>query len=296
MILKQAGKPLAALTFLIAALLIATTGVGAASAQKNKRIAALTPFSANVLAYTGVRPVAIGSQAAGSKKMAPKLKGVKQLALSHPNGPNMEEIAKLDPDVVLSSPTWSKGSKTMRDLAIQVRMMDPAGVGQVVRQIRAIGNSYSSKKRTDAYANKIAKQIKYASSGRKITNRPSVLMLLGVGRSPQAFMSSTWGASIIKAAGGRLVTGGLSATGGFAKVSDEWIIGQNPDIIIAVPHGNAKDVPAIADFYRNNPAWSTLDAVKNNNVKVVVDDALLQPDVDAGNTIKRVRTQLLNNW
>ncbi len=292
----KAGKPLAALAVVLIAVLVATTGVGAASAKKKQKIAALTPFSANALAYTGVRPAAIGQQAAGSKKMSSRLKGVKQLALSHPNGPNMEQIAKLDPDVVLSSPTWSKGSKTLRDLAIKVRMMDPSTVNQVTRQIRAIGRSYASKRATDKFVKKVERQIRYAKTGRKIKQRPRVLMLLGVGRAPQAFMKHTWGASVVSAAGGRLITGSLRASGGFAKVNDEWIIAQNPDVIIAVPHGNTKDIPAIADFYRNNPAWSTLDAVKNNRVKVVVDDSLLQPDVDVGHTIKRVRTQLLKNW
>lgn len=296
MILRKTGNSLAALTILIAAVLLAASGTGTATAKQNQKIAALTPFSANALAYTGVRPAAVGIQAAGQKKMSSKLRGVKKLPLSHPNGPNMEQIAKLNPDVVLSSPTWSKGSKTMRDLAITVRMMDPLSVNQVVRQIRAIGNSYSTKSKTNSYANKVAKQIKYATSGRPIKQRPRVLMLLGVGRSPQAFMKNTWGASIIQAGGGQLITGGLRATGGFAKVNDEWVIAQDPDIIIVVPHGNTKDLPAIRDYYLKNPAWSTLDAVANGKVEVVGDDSLLQPDVDAGHTIKRARTQLLGNW
>jgi ABC-type Fe3+-hydroxamate transport system substrate-binding protein len=109
-------------------------------------------------------------------------------------------------------------------------------------------------------------------------------------------MPSSWGASVVNAAGGTLITQGLADDGGFARVSDEYIITQDPDVIVVVPHGNSKDIPSISDFYRNNPAWSTLKAVKNGNVHVVVDDALLQPDTDVGNTIKRVRTQFLKNW
>lgn len=294
MLRRTAFTTVLACAALAAALLISTSS--GAAAAKPKKIVTLTPFSSNALVNTGMKPVAIGKQAAGRKAMSPKLKGVRELALSHPNGPNLEEIAQIDPDVVLSSPAWSKGTKTMRDLAITVRLMDPAKVSQVVPQIRAIGNAYGNKARTAAFSRKVKKQIKYGTSGRPIKRRPSVLMLLGVGRAPQAFMKNSWGASVVAAAGGRLITQGLSGSGGFAKVSDEWIIEQNPDVIVVVPHGNASDLDSIAEFYRSNPAWSTLNAVKNNAVNVVIDDALLQPDTDVGNTIKRVRTKFLKNW
>lgn len=295
MIHKNAFKPLLALAALAAALLISTAGAGAASSSK--KVVALTPFSANALVNSGKKPAAIGAQAVGHKAMSPKLKGVKQLTLSHPNGPNMEEIAKLDPDVVYSAPAWQKGSQTMRALGVKVLMKDPNTVGQVVSSIRSIGNAYGTRKKTSAFASKVSKQIKYAKTGgKKITSRPSVLLLLGVGRSPQAFLKDTWGGSVITAAGGSLLTGGLTASGGFARISDEKIIQLNPQIIIAVPHGNSKDIPSIKEFYENNPAWSTLDAVKNKKVFVITDDALLQPDTDAGNTIKRVRTKFLKNW
>ena len=288
---------LAAALFALAALALAVAFAGStASAANKKKIVALTPFSANALAYSGVKPVAIGKQAAGHKAMSPKLKGIRRLALSHPNGPNMEEIAKIDPDVVLSSDAWAKGAQTMRDLAITVRLLDPGTVNRVVPQIKKIGNAYGSRTATAKYAKKVQRQIKFATSGRPIKKRPRVLALLGVGRAPQAFMNDTWGASVINAAGGKLITEGLSASGGFARVSDEWIITQNPDVIVVVPHGNRQDLDSIGQFYRSNPAWSTLDAVKNDNVAIVGDDALLQPDTDVGNTIKRVRVKFLKNW
>lgn len=291
---KNTLRTLLSLAALAVALLISTTG---ANAAKNVKIVALTPFSANALAESGEIPVAVGAQAVGHKHTSSKLKGVRQLALSHPNGPNMEQIAQIDPDVVLSAPAWKKGSQTMRDLGVKVYERDPATVNQVVSQIKVIGNAYGNKKKTAAFAKKVAGQIKLAKTGgKKITTRPKVLLLLGVGRSPQAFMPSTWGGSVVTAAGGSLITGGVSDSSGFARISDEAIITANPEIIIAVPHGNKADIPNIKSFYETNPAWSTLDAVKNGKVFVITDDALLQPDTDAGNTIKRVRTKFLKNW
>src|SRR5262245_28495158 len=122
-----------------AALILALAVAGGAGAAKKKlKIVTLTPFSSKALVNSGTKPVASGKQAVGHKSSSPKLKGIRQLALSHPNGPNMEEIATINPDVVLSSPAWAKGSQTMRDLAITVKMMDPPTVNQVVPRIKAI--------------------------------------------------------------------------------------------------------------------------------------------------------------
>lgn len=285
-----------ALSALLALIVALAISGGDATAAKKKKIVALTPFSANSLAYTGTVPVAVGVQAVGNKAGSPKLKRVRKLTLSHPNGPNMEEITKIDPDVVLSASSWAKGNKTMKDLAITVRNMDPATVKQVVPKLKAIGNAYGNKKKTAAYAKKVQKQIRYATTGRKITKRPKVLLILGVGRSPNLFLKNSWGASVMKAAGATLLGSELSASSGFQRVSDEYILQQDPDIIIAVPHGATKDIPEIQKYYENNPAWSSTRAVQTGNVKMITDDALLQPDTDVGNTIKRLRTKYLKNW
>ena len=73
------------------------------------RIAALTPFTANTLAELGVRPVAIGQTLGGHDRFDPRLRGVPTLALSHPNGPNLEQLAVRNPQLVLSAPIWRKG-------------------------------------------------------------------------------------------------------------------------------------------------------------------------------------------
>lgn len=283
---------LLALIALVAAVLAAP----AANAAKQQRIIALTPFSANTLVNVGVRPIAIGSEAIGRKGLSPKLKGIRQLPLSHPSGPNMEQIATLNPEIVLTSAAWRKGTQTMRDLAITVREMDATNVTQVPSKASAIGKAYGKPEQTAKLVKKIKKEIAYSTKGKPIKSRPKVLMILGVGRSPYVFLNNSWGGSVVKAAGGSLLGGELKDDGGFAKVSDEYIVQQDPDVILAVPHGNKDDIPAITEHMLNNPAWSTTKAVQNKRIYATIDDALLQPNIDAGHTIKRVRTQFLKNW
>lgn len=287
---------LTAVGLLALVLIFAPMTGGADAAKKPKRIVALTPFSANALVNVGVKPVAIGSEAVGHKGLSSKLKGIKQLLLSHPNGPNMEQIATIDPDVVLTSEAWRKGSRTMRDLAINVREMDPLTASAVPAKARALGKAFGTPKATDKLVAKINREIKLATKGKPMESHPTVLMILGVGRSPYLFLNNSWGGSIVKAAGGKLLGGELRDSGGFARVSDEYIVAQNPDVILAVPHGSSSDIPAISDHLLNNPAWSTTKAIHDKRIYVTLDDALLQPNIDVGHTIKRVRTQFLKNW
>lgn len=299
----QTASLIAALA-LVVALTIALLASGAEAAAKKKRIVALTPFSANTLIAAGVRPAAVGQMAIGQKGFSSKLKRVRRLQLSHPNGPNMEQIAKLDPDVVLTAAEWRKGSQTMRDLAIQVREMDATTALAVPARARAIGYAYGSKRLTDRLVAKTRREIAYAMKGTKknphpIKHRPRVMMILGVGKTPYVFTNGSWAGSVARAAGAKLLGGALRSSKdnpGFAQISNETVVAENPDVILAVPHGNSRDVPSIAEAMKNNPAWSSTNAVKNGRVYATMDDALLQPNVDVGHTIKRLRVGFLKNW
>jgi iron complex transport system substrate-binding protein len=288
---------------LLAALLLSPSD---AESARTKRIVALTPFAANALADTGKRPAAIGRFAAGSTTKytnyrSPRLKGVRQLTLSHPSGPNMEQIAQIDPDVVLTSSEWRKGSQTMRDLAITVREMDPKRASDVPKKVSAIGYAYGNRAKTKALVKRIRAEIAYATKGSKnsphpFTKRPRVLLVLGVGKTPYVFLGNSWGGSIMRSAGASLLGGELTDSSGFAKVSDEYVVAQDPDIIIGVPHGNSKDQDGIREHMLNNPAWSSTKAVANHDVYALGDDDLLQPNIFVGRTIKRMRQSFLKNW
>jgi iron complex transport system substrate-binding protein len=276
--------------FLAFALLAAAPAAQAAP----KRIVALTPFAANTLAGLGVTPVAIGNTLGGDKRFASNLRSAKRLTLSHPNGPNMEELALLNPQLVFSSPTWAKGAKTMRDLDIKVANADPANVAAAYRTTRMIGAKVGNRSGGVLLANRLKRQVNGAAKG--IRKRPRTLVVLGVGRTPFVLLPNSWGGSIVKKAGARLITGGAKPNrSGFVRISDEKILTSNPDVIIAIPHGNADDMSDIAKFLRTNPAWKDSKAVKNNRLYVSGDNSLLQASTDIAKVIRKVRAKYLDN-
>lgn len=278
---------------LAAVVLLAAALAPAAQAAPPKRIVALTPFAANTLAGLGIRPVAIGQTLGGHERFASNLKGVKKLTLSHPNGPNMEELALLNPQLVFSSPTWAKGAKTMRDFDIRVVNADPQNVGQVYAQTAMIGRVVGRQSGARALIRSMRKQVKRARKG--IRRKPRVLLILGVGRAPFVMLPNSWGGSVIRAAGGRVLTGGATSRGGFARISDEKILTANPDVIIATPHGAASDIKEIARFLSNNPAWEDSRAVKSGQLYISTDNSLLQGGTDVAQVIRKVRRDYLKN-
>ncbi len=283
-------RKLLGLGLLLAILCLATASASAAPPQ---RIVALTPFAANTLARLGVTPIGIGETLGGAERFSPQLKSVPTLPLSHPNGPNLEQLAALDPDLVFSSQTWAKGNQAMEGLGIDVVVHDPRTVDGALADTFKIGTLVGRKHYARDLLQGMRKRIEAAETG--IEKCPKVMLILGVGRTPFTFLPNSWGGDLVSRAGGRLLTGGVSSSSGFERISDEVVVAEDPDIIIAVPHASADDIPSLTEYLRSNPAWSSTSAAQSGRVYVSVDNSLLQAGTDVARTIRKVRRAYLKN-
>lgn len=279
---------------LLAALAVAL-GVGAASAAAAtpQRVVALTPFTANTLATLGIKPVAVGQTVGGDHLYMRALRNVKRLPLSHPLGPNLEQLAVLNPQLVLSAPVWRKGNQAMKELGIRVVESDPQRVAEVPQQMELIGRVVGKAAQAKRAADLQRRNIAYARKQAK--RHPRVLLVLGVGQSAMAFLPNSWGGDLVTQAGGRLITAGLTSSGGFARISNETIVKQNPDVIIAVPHGNPSDIKRVVRTLRSNSAWRKTKAARTGRVYVSTDNTLLQPYISVASTIRFIQTKYLRN-
>jgi ABC-type Fe3+-hydroxamate transport system substrate-binding protein len=286
---------LAAAVLALLALALPASGPAAAKAPPAQppRIVALTPFAANTLVRLGVTPVGIGQTLGGTERFSPKLKGVEVLPLSHPNGPNLEQLASLDPDLVLSSRTWAKGNQAMENLGIKVVIREPQSIAGAYADTYKIGMLVDRKAEARAQLKAMRKQVNQARRG--IQQRPKVMLILGVGRTPFTMLPNSWGGDLVTKAGGELLTGGVESSSGFERISDEVVVAENPDVIIAVPHANEDDIPSLTEYLRENPAWSSTAAAQNGRVYVSVDNSLLQAGTDIARTIGKVRRAYLQN-
>jgi iron complex transport system substrate-binding protein len=257
------------------------------------RVAALTPFAASTSVRVGVRPIAIGQTLGGTDRYLDSLRDVPRLTLTHPLGPNLEQLAARNPRIVLSSKTWQRGTPAMRRMGMQVYESDPASVAAVGRETRAIGRILGRTRAAGALARRIERDV--AAAKRGIRSRPRVLVILGVGRTPYAMLANSWGGDVVRQAGGNLLTAGLTSPSGTARISDEIVVRRNPDVIIAVPHGNPGSIARLAAYYRNNPNWRNTNAVRRGRVYVATGNSLLQPYPGVASTIRDVRRKFLKN-
>ncbi len=264
-----------------------------AEAAPPKRVVALTPYSANTMALLGVRPIAVGQVTSGGANVyAPALAKVPRLPLSHPNGPNLEQLSGLRADFVFTSRAWSRGTAGMRRLGLRVAEREPTRVSEVPRQTKRIARLIGKRAAGERLAKAQQAQISAATKG--IKRRPKVLVVLGVGSTPYAFLENSWGGDVVRRAGGVLITAGLKASGGYARISDEAVVSRNPDVIIAVPHGQPKDLDKIAANLKARPGWRTTTAARKGRIYLSTSNTLLQPISGAGTTIAGVR-RLLGN-
>lgn len=279
----------------LAVLLACAVFAPQADAAKRQNVVAISPFAAATMVKLGVKPRAVGQTLGGDRRKPKALNGVPILTLSHPNGPNLERMAKMRPKIVFTSSRWSKGTKPMRRLGIRVVNADPTTIGGVFKSVTRMGRLLKRKRQANKLKRRIRQKIKFAT-GRRFKSRPKVMLILGVGRTPFTFLPNSWGGQIIRRAGGVLATGGVSGKGGFAKISDELVVKENPDVILAVPHGSVTDIDQVKDYILNNEAWKTTNAFKTGRVDVSVDNELLQAGTDVGQIIQKVRRKWMRNW
>lgn len=266
-----------------------------AEAAKKKRIVAISPFAAQTMVQMGVKPIRVGETLGATKRQENLLSGIPKLKLSHPNGPNLEVMAKLKPDIVFSSSRWAAGHGALKRLGIRVVVADPNSPTAVYANVTKVGRVIGKKKQAVKLNARIRKQL--AASTRTVKgNKEKVLVVLGIGTTTMAFLHNSWGGQIVKMAGGRLVTGKAKNSGGFARISDEVVIDEDPDRIIVVPHGSTEDFKRIGDYINNNVAFQSTNAGKTGNIEVSIDNTLLQAGTDLGQTVKWVRVHSLKNW
>lgn len=273
--------------------LLSLASAGPASAVNPNQVVALTPFSANAMALMGAYPAAVGQTLGGDRRLVSGLRTTPVLKLSHPLGPNREELALYAPELIFTSPQWSRGRSMMESMAGRVVDADPKTVQGVYSKTRQIGSLVGRKSRASRLVKTMKRQVARARQG--IDRRVRVMMILGVGRTPFVFLDNSWGGQIVKLAGGRLLTGGATSSGGFAKIGDDVVVSERPDVIIAVPHSESDNIPDTIRYLKTNPAWASTPAVKKKRVFISTDNSLLQAGTDIGRTISIVRKQYLKN-
>ncbi len=206
---------------------------------------------------------------------------------------NLEKIISLEPDLVLSFGGFQAGEVyKLEKMGITVIAINPTTLNDILKSLSLLGAVFGVENEAKALVKNLQKELMdVALKAYKVPvdKRPKVLYLSA---SPDANMKEFWvpvsGSylnDLIILAGGRNITAGLSGPNGWAPVSIEYIVSQNPDVIIVatyIPGSEDSVKKAVMDY----PPFKDLNAVKNGKIFIVDGNLASQPSPDIFKLLK----------
>lgn len=196
------------------------------------------------------------------------------VAISHSAGPNMEQLASAQPDVVLTSPTFGRFAEPIQAaLGVPVLIYDVDSISDILDKMDVFGALAGCE--SESQTAKAALEEKIA--GQKIDlpgEGPVVFGVFGTSESFLAFTGKSYLGNIVENLGGRLTTEGDPPyiyrgfpNPAYTPFSLEKIVERDPDVMLVVRHGDPNEAREenFASLF-NNPAWAGLRAVQENRV------------------------------
>ena len=259
-------------TFAIVAALVAALAVVSISAAAHRQSGATRPHRLISLSPTvtedlfaigaGKRVIAV-DQDSNYPRRAPRtrLSGVT---------PNVEAIANYHPDVVLISYNPSGFASQLRKLGIKVVNVPAASnLKGTYREILRLGRLTGHRKGAAAVVHSMKTRL--AAIIRSVpASRRHLRVYHELDPTYYTATSKTFIGSVYKLFGFRDIANGADTTGGgYPQLSAEYIIQQNPQIVVLA---DTKCCQQTAATVSARPGWSTVAAVQHHRVVGVGDD------------------------
>lgn len=239
-----------------------------------QRIISLAPSNTEILFAIGA-----GSQVIGREEFSnypPEAAEIPSVGGSFGDY-NYEEIARLEPDLILISPlTAPEALQSLREITPNVFVVpNPVDLEEMFANLITVGELTGRK----AEAEKLAADLRARSSAvlekvSGVTERPKVFYELDATdpARPWTAGKGTFIDMLIQLAGGENVAASLE--GEYPQISQEELIVQNPEIILL---GDALYGGITPESVAARPGWEVIDAVKNGRVHPFNDDLVSRP-------------------
>lgn len=192
--------------------------------------------------------------------------------------PNYEKIISLKPDLLLCySSDKPKNLEALKKIGVPVGYFDCYKQNRLSEEVRKIGILTGNKTKADKLADfidSIHKMIKEKVKDIPGSERPEVYYETGTDFTAAA--TNSGGDWLITTAGGRNIAENTSIQ--WVKVTPEWIILQNPDVIIKLgADDNTSTIDSTWNSFLNRKGFNLLKAVQTNQTYVISHDILYGP-------------------
>lgn len=187
---------------------------------------------------------------------------------------NKENLIDANPDLIISQETCEvcaaytnqvKSALEILPNKPELYSMDPHNLKEIIQSVTKLGQILNKEKKSVEIVNSLERRIQHIQNSEKKLI-PKVLAIEWI---EPFFTAGHWIPQMIEFAGGINL---ISKTGEHSRRMDmDEVISSDPDIIILMPCGFDTDrtVQEYESILHNNPAWNSLQAVKNNQIYAV---------------------------
>lgn len=239
-------------------------------AQSPQRIIALSNGDMDIIYALGGQVV--GRPNSNGPAVVPAAEEVEQIGSTHEV--DLEKITFLQPDVVLGNhPMNEKDIPAIEGIGSKLILTGANSIQDIQSQITLFGQLLQQEAEAKQLNQQIQDHIQTLSQSASTTAKPKVLLVYGAPGTYMAALPNSLSGNILEVAGGSNIAADLPGLQNFpqyAQLNTEQVVQSNPDYIMIMTHGNTDEVKAgFLKEMQNNPAWSSIKAVQNNQVEVL---------------------------
>ncbi|MGQ9856756.1 MAG: ABC transporter substrate-binding protein [Fervidobacterium sp.] len=194
---------------------------------------------------------------------------------------NIEKIYSLKPDIVFTFGGFQFPEVEKLEKAnLTAYVLNANTLTDIIKAVGQLGAVFNIKSKADKLTQELRSkmtEIGQKTSKIPLENRPTVFFTITI---PDEKAKELWTAGtgsymneLIVIAGGRNIAAPYSGNNGWLSVSWEWLVKQDPDVIIIGAYGDPKEVEQAV---KNHSIMKNLKAVKNGKVFVVDGDEISQ--------------------
>ena len=192
------------------------------------------------------------------------------------DNPNMEAIASLDPDLILTTAgVQAPTIDSLRNLGYKVLVLNPASINGVLQNIELVGNATGKNVEAAALINRIESRVEAVVN--KVANETRPKVYYEVWYDPTSLWtagSKAWQNELIEKAGGTNIFADQNVD--YFQSSAEAVIERNPEVVLLPAQGMGSGEPfwGSLDIVRARPGWNSVNAIQNNRLCQVDSDTI----------------------
>jgi iron complex transport system substrate-binding protein len=179
---------------------------------------------------------------------------------------NVEQIVKLDPDLVLSDGALTKPyDSKLASLGLHVVDLPGTTLAEVLQKISLVGRLTFTESAAQTLVTQLQQQISSIKAQVAGGSIPRVMLELddSTPGKPYVFGGGSFGDELVQDANGVNIFHGNSANGGYPQVSDEQVVASDPQFIVLTEDPAYGGNPALV--YKRT-GWSGITALKLHQV------------------------------